>query len=86
MLESQTDITTIVGIQSLSQPGPKDPWGKTAAGRFADVFIYSDVLHYILPVPEKAMEPRDVGIPDLLLRLGAKESELIKPTCACPLG
>jgi hypothetical protein len=50
------DVTTLVGVESLFRDGPRDPWALTLAGRLADLYIYSDVLRYVLPTASAATQ------------------------------
>ena len=52
-IETIFEITSINAIESFYKKGPSDPWFEDVAGRFADLFIYSDITHFILPIPEE---------------------------------
>ena len=64
-----TDISTFVGIESIFRHGPTDPWARFLAGRLADMFIYSDRVRYISPVPRGFAVEDWPGRPHLALEL-----------------
>lgn len=79
MTSNLTDITTIVAVESLFRDGPKDPWAKFVAGRLADLFVYSDVLRYVLPIPVGLQVDEYPGRPSLLTELERRSLDVILP-------
>jgi hypothetical protein len=72
MSSNLIDITTIVAVESLFKDGPRDPWAKLIAGRLADLFVYSDTLRYVFPMPAALPAEQYPGRPSLLTELEDK--------------
>lgn len=79
MAQPLVDISTFVAVTSLFIDGPRDPWARRLAGGLADVYIYSDSLRYILPMPGTADPNNFTGKPPLLTLLEQQEPELLSP-------
>lgn len=73
------DISSLYGVESLFQTGTRDPWGPCLAGRLADLFIYSDVVRFIMPGPEESASLDDPNLPSILTKLGARDHGLFAP-------
>ena len=50
MKENFVDSTTIHAVESLFRGSARDPWAARLAGEFADLFVYSDIVCYPIPV------------------------------------
>lgn len=50
MKENFVDSTTIHAVESLFRGGVRDPWAARLAGEFADLYVYSDMVCYPIPV------------------------------------
>jgi hypothetical protein len=44
------DSTIIHAVESLFRDGERDPWASRLAGELVDLFVYSDVVRYPIPV------------------------------------
>lgn len=69
------DLTSIVGIESIFQQGVKDPSGPEIAGYFADLFIWSDQIRYILPIPSD----KEPHLPDLFKKIELLDKQILLP-------
>jgi hypothetical protein len=69
------DLTSIVGIESIFHQGATDPSGPEIAGHFADIFIWSDKIRYILPIPSDK-EPCQ---PELFEKLELRDKQVLTP-------
>lgn len=67
------DLTSIVGIESLFRGGTSDPWALEIAAHFADLFIWSDRVRYILPIPSE----RYPFVPRLVEQIRSHEEEQV---------
>lgn len=80
MRKPVVDITTINAIQSIFQGNVRDPWAFTMAGKFADLFIYGDLIRFPLPVPDEIPGSIDpFSEPALLGNLTKRDSTLFEP-------
>lgn len=79
MSSNLIDITTIVAVESIFAEGPKDPWGASVAGRLADIFVYSDEVRYVLPMPPNLSSSDYPGRPSLLLELEEASKGIVIP-------
>jgi hypothetical protein len=80
MRKPVVDITTINAIQSIFQGKVRDPWARTMAGKFADLFIYGDIIRFPLPVPDEipgSIDPNSE--PSLLGELARRDSTIFDP-------
>ncbi len=71
------DITTINAAESLFRgDGVIDPWASTQAIHLADLYVFSRLPRYPLPVPMEA-QGLDQGTPFLLRRLQKLDSDVL---------
>ncbi len=65
--EPLVDITTIQGIESLFDDGPKDPYGAGSLAHLTDIALYSDRVRYPVPyVGRRPQSAEDVVRPRLV--------------------
>jgi hypothetical protein len=69
------DLTSIVGIESQFREGPNDPSGAELAGYFADIYIWSEQIRYILPIPTA----REAHVPCLVRKLASLNKRVLIP-------
>jgi hypothetical protein len=77
---SLVDITSLNGIESLYRGGVSDPWAQEIAGRFADLFVYSDAVRFTMPTEGGVAADVDrLPLPLILQRVLARDSDVVSP-------
>lgn len=51
------DSNTLLAIETLFRKGPTDPWASLLAGRFTDLFVYSEAFRFTHPLPRLSALP-----------------------------
>jgi hypothetical protein len=71
------DLTSLNGVESIFRKRTHDPWGQRLAGRLADVFVYSDIIQFTMPI--RTNIPDQMELPEILRQLQSRDSAVLSP-------
>jgi hypothetical protein len=73
-----TDVTTIIGVESLFHPGPKDLRSSVLTAKMADFFIYNDRIRYVFPFLSSEAAAHGGTLPQLLSALISRDTDVFQ--------
>jgi hypothetical protein len=73
-----TDVTTIIGVESLFHPGPTDLRSTELAAKLTDLFIYNDRVRYVFPFLSATAAAQGGALPNLLTALMSRDADVFE--------
>jgi hypothetical protein len=73
-----TDVTTIIGVESLFHSGPTDLRSVELAAKLTDLFIYNDRIRYVFPYLSATAAAQGGILPQLLSALMSRDGDVFE--------
>ncbi len=73
-----TDVTTLIAVESLFHPGPRDLRGTELAAKLMDCFIYNDRIRYVFSYLSPTAAAQGPTLPQLLTALMSRDADVFE--------